>query len=133
MEKGSFQKSRFSRDSREFRDSRVSGVADFMVLPILEFLESPQTVEKKGDSDHFLRDSREFRDFRDSRAFSTEKTPFVMTPSSAPESKGEGEHSLPKASLKAKVWPPKSLGNITLQASFFRSGPGKPNQRKVSS
>ena len=42
MEKGSFLKSPFSRDSREFR------------LEILEFLENSQTVEKKGDSDHFL-------------------------------------------------------------------------------
>ena len=40
LEKGSFQKSPFSRDSRE--------------LEILEFLENSQTVEKKGDSDHFL-------------------------------------------------------------------------------
>ena len=40
LEKGSFQKSPLSRDSREFRDSRV--------------LENPQTVEKKGDSDHFV-------------------------------------------------------------------------------
>ena len=39
LEKGSFQKSPFSSDSREFRDSRVSR-------------EPPQTVEKKGDSDH---------------------------------------------------------------------------------
>ena len=54
MEKGSFQKSPLSRDSREFRDSRV--------------LENLQTVENKRDSDHFL-DSREFRDFRDSREF----------------------------------------------------------------
>ena len=52
--KGSFQKTPLSRDSRE--------------LEILEFLENPQTVEKKGDSDP--RDSREFRDFRGSRDFS---------------------------------------------------------------
>ena len=38
--KGSFQKSPFSRDSREFRDSK-----DFR---------EPQTVEKKGESDHFV-------------------------------------------------------------------------------
>ena len=40
LEKGSFQKSPFSRDSREFRDSR-----DFR---------EPQTVENKRESDHFL-------------------------------------------------------------------------------
>ena len=37
LDKGSFQKSPFSRDSRVSRDSR-----------------EPQTVENKGDSDHFL-------------------------------------------------------------------------------
>ena len=41
LEKGSFQKSPFSRDSREFRE-------------ILEILENPQTVENKGESDLFL-------------------------------------------------------------------------------
>ena len=41
LEKGSFQKSPFSRDSREFRDSRVSR-------------EISQTVENKGEPDHFL-------------------------------------------------------------------------------
>ena len=40
LEKGSFQKSPFSRDSRE--------------LEIFEILENPQTVENKGESDHFL-------------------------------------------------------------------------------
>ena len=35
----------------------------------------------------FSRDSREFRDFRDSRDSSREKTPFVMTPFSGPESR----------------------------------------------
>ena len=40
LEKGSFQRSPFSRDSREFRDSR-----DFR---------EPQTLENKGESDHFL-------------------------------------------------------------------------------
>ena len=37
LEKGSFQKNPFSRDSREFRDSR-----------------EPQTVENKGEADYFL-------------------------------------------------------------------------------
>ena len=39
-EKGSFQKSPFSRDCREFRDSRD--------------LENPQTLENEGESGHFL-------------------------------------------------------------------------------
>ena len=42
MEKGSFQKSPFSRDSREFSQE------------ILEILENRHTVENKGESDHFL-------------------------------------------------------------------------------
>ena len=41
LEKGSFQKSPFSRDSREFRDSR-------------DFREPPESVENKGESNHFL-------------------------------------------------------------------------------
>ena len=40
LEKGSFQRSPFSRDSSEFRESR-----DFR---------EPQTLENKGESDHFL-------------------------------------------------------------------------------
>ena len=58
LEKGPLQKSPFSRDSREFRD-----------------LENPQTLEKKGESDHVL----------DSRDSSSEKTPFVMTPFPGPD------------------------------------------------
>ena len=71
LEKGSFQKSPFSRDSREFRDSRVS-----RVLP---------DCGKERRIRPFSRDSREFRDFRDSRDSSSEKTPFVLTPFSGPE------------------------------------------------
>ena len=41
LEKGSFQKSPFSRDSREFRDSRDSR-------------EPPDCGKYKGESDHFL-------------------------------------------------------------------------------
>ena len=41
LEKGSFQKSPFLLETLEN-------------LEILEFLENPQPVEKKGDSDHFL-------------------------------------------------------------------------------
>ena len=54
-------------------------------LEILEILENPQTVEKKGESDREFRDSRDFGDFRDSRDSSSEKTLFVMTPFSGPE------------------------------------------------
>ena len=61
LEKGSFQKSPFSRYSREFRDSTA-------------------TLWKTKENPTIARDSREFRDFRDSRDFSSEKTPFVMTP-----------------------------------------------------
>ena len=65
LEKGSFQKSPFSRDSRDSREPPDSG--------------------KQRRFRPFSRDSREFRDFRDSRDFSCEKTPFVMTPFSVPE------------------------------------------------
>ena len=57
------QKSLYSRGSR---DSEV-----------LEILQSPQTLQNKGKSDHFSsRDFRESRGFRDSRDSSIEKTPF---------------------------------------------------------
>ena len=71
LEKRSFQKSPFSRDSRESRDSK-------------DFREPPE-CGKKGGSDHFLEDSGEFGDFRDSRDSSSEKTLFVVTPLSGPE------------------------------------------------
>ena len=71
LEKGSFQESPFSRDSREFRDSRV--------------FRKPPDCGKQRRFRPFSRDSRGFRDFRDSRDFSSEKTPFVMTPFSVPE------------------------------------------------
>ena len=79
LEKGSFQKSPFSRDSREFRDSR-----DFR---------EPLDCGKQRRVRPFSRDSREFRDFRDSRDSSSQKTPFVMTPFSGPE------NSLPEESF----------------------------------
>ena len=66
LEKGSFQKSPFSRDCRDFRDSRDSR-------------ESPDCGKQRRIRP-FSRDSREVRDFRDSRDSSSEKTPFVMTP-----------------------------------------------------
>ena len=71
LEKGSSQKSPFSRDSREFRESRVSR-------------ETPDCGKVRSFRP-FSRDSRESRDLRDSRDFSSEKTPFVMTPFSGPE------------------------------------------------
>ena len=77
LEKGSFQKSPFSRDSREFRDSR-------------DFSEPPD-CGKQRRIPPFSRDSRESRDFRDSRDFSSEKTPFVMTPFSGPERRARFE------------------------------------------
>ena len=62
LEKGSFQKSPFSRDSRHFRDSRASR----RIRPL-------------------CRDSRECREFRDSRDSSSEKTPFVVIPFPGPD------------------------------------------------
>ena len=73
LEKGSFQQSPFSRDSREFGDSRFS--------------REPPDCGKERRFRPFYRDSRDIRDFRDSRHFSSEKTPFVMTPFSGPDTK----------------------------------------------
>ena len=61
LEKRSFQKCPFSRDSRE------------------------PPARKQRRIRPFSRDSREFRDSKDSRDSSIEKTPFVMTPFSGPE------------------------------------------------
>ena len=90
LEKGSFQKSRFSRDSRdsrEFRDSRDSR-------------EAPD-CGKQRRIQPFSRDSREVRDCRDSRDSSNEKTPFVMTPFSGPETAPSG--APPQAPLE-QTW-----------------------------
>ena len=65
-EKGSFQKSPFSRDSREFSDSRFS--------------REPPDCGKERRFRPFSSDSREFRDFRVSRDFSSEKPPFRNDP-----------------------------------------------------
>ena len=73
LEKGSFQKSPFSRDPREFRDSR-------------DFREPPDCGKQRRIRP-FSRDSREFKHFRISRDSSSEKTPFVMTPFSGPDSR----------------------------------------------
>ena len=70
LEKGSFQKSPFSRDSREYRD--------------LEILESPQ-IGKQRRIWPLSKDSWEFRDFGDSRDSLGWKTPFVMDPFSGPD------------------------------------------------
>ena len=71
--KGVFsEKSFFSRDClAEIRDARVSR-------------ESPDCGKQRRFRP-FSRDSGEFRDFRDSRDFSSEKTPLVMTPFSGPD------------------------------------------------
>ena len=66
LEKGSFQKSLFSRDSREFGDSRDS--------------RARPDCGKQRRIRRLSRESREFRDMRDSRDSSSEKSPFVMTP-----------------------------------------------------
>ena len=76
FEKGSFQKSPFSRDSREFIDSR-----------------EPLDSGKQRRVRPFSRDSRDFRDSRDS---SNEKTPFVMTPFSGPDLNGAFHRFRPK-------------------------------------
>ena len=62
LEKGSFQKSPFSRDFREFRDSRV--------------FREPPDCGKQGDSDRFL----EIVENLEILEISTVKRPFVMTP-----------------------------------------------------
>ena len=85
LEKGSFQKSPFSRDSREFRDSR-----------------EPPDCGKQEKIRPFSRDSREFRDFRDSRDSCSEKTPFVMTPFSGPV---RVPKRFPKKGTNASFWP----------------------------
>ena len=56
-------------------------------LEILEFLENPHTVEKTGEADHCLEILETLEILRDSRNFSSEKTPFVMTPFSGPENR----------------------------------------------
>ena len=58
LEKGSFQKSPFSRDSRDFREFRDS--------------REPAECGKQRRTRPFSRDSRESRDFRDSRDSSSQ-------------------------------------------------------------
>ena len=90
LEKGSFQESPFSRDSRELRDAR----------------ESPDCVKQRRIRP-FSRGSREFRDSGDS---SSEKTPFVMTPFFGPGSLPGTSWGCPKSLRKKKgqssnFWP----------------------------
>ena len=59
-------------------------------LEILEFLENPQTVENKGESDHFLEILENLEILEILRDSATEKTPFVMTPFSGPEKRYRG-------------------------------------------
>ena len=96
LEKGSFQKSPFSRDSGEFRDSRDS--------------REPPECRKQRRVRAFSRDSREFRDFRDSRDSSSEKTPFVMTPFSGPFfGGGGGSANFLFMGVRISLIPPKNL------------------------
>ena len=90
LEKGSFQKRPFSRDFREFRDSRL--------------FREPSDWGKQRRFRPFSRDSRDFRDFRDSRDFSKERTPFVMTPFSGPDSHPtkQGSHETPWSKTHGK-------------------------------
>ena len=79
LEKGSFQKSPFSRDSRdsrEFRDSREPP-------PV------PGTVESKGESDHLLEilDNLEILENLEIPPFT--ETPFRDDPFSVPETRAE--------------------------------------------
>ena len=64
LEKGSFQKISFSRDSGEYRDCRDS--------------REPPDCGKQRRIRTFSKDSRKSRDFGDARDPSTEKTPFVI-------------------------------------------------------
>ena len=59
------------------------------ILENLEILEDRQTMENKGESDHFLEilDSRENLEILEIPESFSEKTPFVMTPFSGPEKK----------------------------------------------
>ena len=70
LEKGSFHKSPFSRDSREFRDSR-------------DFREPPDSGKNKGESDHFVEILEILREILEIP--SSEKTVFVVTPFAVPE------------------------------------------------
>ena len=67
LEKGSFQKGPFSRVSRELRERDSAEPPDW------------------GRQRRIRPFSRDCREFRDSRDFPSEKTPFIMTPSSGPE------------------------------------------------
>ena len=55
-------------------------------LEILVILEKPQTVENKGESDHVLEILENLEILEILEVSSSEKTPFVMTPFSGPDS-----------------------------------------------
>ena len=111
LEKGSFQKSPFSRDSREFRDSRDS--------------REPPDCGKQRRVRPSSRDSREFRDFRDSRDSSSEKTPFVMTPFSGPEVVVKNQSPMGVFHLKAWGGPKSSACPSNPAATNFLEKKGK--------
>ena len=125
LDKGSFQKSPFSRDSRKFRGSRGSR-------------EYPDSGKQRRIRP-FSRDSREFRDFRDSRDSSSEKTPFAMTPFSGPDF---FTSVLPSFSLTVWRWDFKSqclrrgrgvtapLKTSQRSSEIFKSGVTPANQTK---
>ena len=106
LEKGSFQKSPFSLEILEN-------------LEILEILENPQTLENKGESDHFLEileDSREFRGGRDSRRSSSEKTPFRNDPFFRPREAPQDQSLLTlragKVTKQLRSWVLPSIGRV---------------------
>ena len=91
-------------------------------LEILEILENPQTVENKGEPDHFLDLENFFRDFRDSRDSSSEKTPFVMTPFFCPELLlGKRNHTPPCSSAELSLQKKKGVhrGKISVVDMVF--------------
>ena len=84
LEKGSFQKSPFSRE--------------------------PPDCGKERRIRPFSRYSREFRDFRDSRDSSSEKTPFAMTRVSVPDSCIGCQMGVKTSELACRTW--HELGSI---------------------
>ena len=81
--KGSFGKGVFSEKSK-FLEILEN-------LEILEILENPQSVENKGESDHFLEILENLEILEILEIPHIEKTPFVMTPFSAPDHLGSPE------------------------------------------
>ena len=113
LEKGSFQKSSFSRDSRKFRDSRDS--------------REPPDCGKQRRLRPFSRASREFSNSRDSRGSSSDKTPFVMTPSSGPDLYVVGE--ICKAS--GHIWMVSPHGHANISRHSIAKKPAVGHSCKV--